>query len=80
MDEALLMEPYFDAAFYAKRYPDVAGAQGGPLAHFVAHGQHEGRLPNKTFSYDFYGKAYGHLLAAGESPFLHYVRTGGPPG
>ncbi|MET3485912.1 glycosyltransferase [Methylobacterium sp. 1973] len=76
MDEALLMEPYFDAAFYAKRYPDVAGAQGGPLAHFVAHGQHEGRLPNKTFSYDFYGKAYGHLLAAGESPFLHYVRTG----
>ncbi|MCJ2068979.1 glycosyltransferase [Methylobacterium sp. J-030] len=76
MDEALLMEPHFDAAFYAKRYPDVAGARGGPLAHFVAHGQHEGRLPNKHFSYDFYGKAYGHLLAAGESPFLHYVRTG----
>ncbi|MCJ2136756.1 glycosyltransferase [Methylobacterium sp. J-026] len=75
-DEALLMEPHFDADFYARRYPDVAGARGGPLAHFVAHGQHEGRLPNKRFSYDFYGKTYGHLLAAGESPFLHYVRTG----
>ncbi|EIZ86473.1 glycosyl transferase family protein [Methylobacterium sp. GXF4] len=76
MDEALLMEPHFDADFYAKRYPDVAGARGGALAHFVAHGQHEGRLPNKRFSYEFYGRAYGHLLAAGESPFLHYVRTG----
>ncbi|MDP4025838.1 glycosyltransferase [Methylobacterium sp. NEAU 140] len=76
MDEVLLFEPHFDPDFYRKRYPDVADARGGPLAHFVAHGQHEGRLPNKHFSYEFYGKAYGHLLAAGESPFLHYVRTG----
>ncbi|AYO81998.1 glycosyltransferase [Methylobacterium brachiatum] len=75
-EQARLFEPYFDAAYYAKRNPDVAGAAGGPLAHFVAYGQHEGRDPSKRFSIAFYAETYGHLLAPGESPFLHYVRTG----
>ncbi|MCJ2054900.1 hypothetical protein [Methylobacterium sp. J-070] len=75
-EEARLIEPHFDAAFYAKRNPDAAGAPGGPLAHFVAYGQHEGRDPSGTFSIAFYTETYGHLFAPGESPFLHYVRTG----
>ncbi|WP_426315281.1 glycosyltransferase [Methylobacterium fujisawaense] len=75
-DEARLIAPFFDAAFYAKRNPDAADAPGGPLAHFVAYGQHEGRDPSATFSIAFYRETYGHLLGAGESPFLHYVRTG----
>ncbi|KOX54810.1 glycosyl transferase, partial [Streptomyces purpurogeneiscleroticus] len=75
-NEARLIAPFFDAAFYAKRNPDAADAPGGPLAHFVAYGQHEGRDPSATFSIAFYRETYGHLLGAGESPFLHYVRTG----
>ena len=75
-EQARLIEPFFDAAFYAKRNPDVAGAAGGPLAHFVAYGQHEGRDPSKAFSIAFYAETYGHLFAPGEPPFLHYVRTG----
>ncbi|MGU3663193.1 glycosyl transferase, partial [Methylobacterium sp. A49B] len=72
-EEAREIEPFFDAAFYAKRNPDAAHA---PLAHFVAYGQHEGRDPSKAFSIAFYQETYGHLFAPGESPFLHYVRTG----
>ena len=75
--EARLIEPYFDAALYAKRYPDARRLQrGGPLAHFRRHGQHEDRDPSKNFSIRVLRRAYGHLLAPGESPFLHYVRTG----
>ncbi|MCJ2017603.1 glycosyl transferase, partial [Methylobacterium sp. E-065] len=75
-DDMRLIKPHFDAAYYAKRYPDTANAAGGPLAHFVAYGQHEGRDPSKTFSIAFYAETYGHLLGPGESPFLHYVRVG----
>ncbi|MHB2207718.1 glycosyltransferase [Methylobacterium sp. CM6257] len=75
-DEAREIEPFFDAAFYAKRNPDAASAPGGPLAHFVAYGQHEGRDPSKSFSIAFYKETYGHLFGPGESPVQHYVRTG----
>ncbi len=75
-DAMRLIAPHFDAAYYTKRYPDTANAAGGPLAHFVAYGQHEGRDPSKTFSIAFYEETYGHLFAPGESPFLHYVRAG----
>jgi hypothetical protein len=42
--------------------PDVVQAEGGPLAHFVAYGQHEGRDPSAAFSTAFYAETYGHLL------------------
>ncbi|MFB0491362.1 hypothetical protein ABIE45_003948 [Methylobacterium sp. OAE515] len=75
-DETREIAPFFDAAYYAKRNPDAATAEGGPLAHFVAYGQHEGRDPSAAFSTVFYAETYGHLFGPGESPFLHYVRTG----
>ncbi|MBE7249432.1 MAG: glycosyltransferase, partial [Actinomycetospora chiangmaiensis] len=75
-EETREIAPFFDAAYYAKRNPDAATAEGGPLAHFVAYGQHEGRDPSAAFSTAFYAETYGHLLGPGESPFLHYVRTG----
>lgn len=36
----------FDAAWYTKRYKDVAGSKMDPLYHFVRHGMREGRRPN----------------------------------
>ncbi|SFM52834.1 Glycosyltransferase, GT2 family [Methylobacterium pseudosasicola] len=76
LEQARLIEPYFDAAWYLKRYPDTRGFENGPAIHFLSHGQEEDRDPSKTFSTRFYRRAYGHLFAPGESPFLHYVRTG----
>ncbi|MCJ2094247.1 glycosyltransferase, partial [Methylobacterium sp. J-072] len=76
LDQARLIEPYFDAAWYLKRYPDTRGFENGPVIHFLSHGQEEDRDPSKTFSTQFYRRAYGHLFAPSESPFLHYVRTG----
>ncbi len=75
-EQARLIEPFFDAPWYLKRYPDTRGFENGPAIHFLSHGQEEDRDPSKTFSTRFYRRAYGHLLGAGESPFLHYVRTG----
>ncbi|MBP2493705.1 MULTISPECIES: glycosyltransferase [Methylobacterium] len=75
-EQARLIEPFFDAPWYVKRYPDTRGFENGPVIHFLSHGQEEDRDPNKTFSTRFYRRAYGHLLGPGESPFLHYVRTG----
>ena len=76
LEQARLIEPYFDAAWYLKRYPDTRGFENGPAIHFLSHGQEEDRDPSKTFSTRFYRRAYGHLFAPGESPVLHYVRTG----
>ncbi|WP_246693889.1 glycosyltransferase, partial [Methylobacterium sp. WL18] len=76
LDQARLIEPYFDAPWYLKRYPDTRGFESGPAIHFLSHGQEEDRDPSKTFSTRFYRRAYGHLFAPGESPALHYVRTG----
>ncbi|MGU3588741.1 glycosyltransferase [Methylobacterium brachiatum] len=76
LEQARLIESYFDAPWYLKRYPDTRGFENGPAIHFLSHGQEEDRDPSKTFSTRFYRRAYGHLFAPGESPFLHYVRTG----
>ena len=76
LEQARLIEPYFDAPWYLKRYPDTRGFENGPAIHFLSHGQEEDRDPSRAFSTRFYRRAYGHLFAAGESPFLHYVRTG----
>ncbi|MCJ2087504.1 glycosyl transferase, partial [Methylobacterium sp. E-005] len=76
LEQARLIEPYFDAPWYLKRYPDTRGFENGPAVHFLSHGQEEDRDPSKTFSTRFYRRAYGHLFGPGESPFLHYVRVG----
>ncbi len=35
----------FDPAWYRQTYPDVAANGFEPLAHFLRHGRHDGRLP-----------------------------------
>jgi Rhamnan synthesis protein F len=41
--EGLKPSPAFDPSWYRKIYPDTAGVE--PLAHFLRHGRHDGRLP-----------------------------------
>lgn len=40
----------FDAEWYLKHYEDVAKAGVDPLRHYVEHGAHEGREPNRTLA------------------------------
>ena len=66
VEQARLIEPYFDAALVrSSATPTPRGARGGPLAHFVAHGQHEGRDPSKTFSIAFYRRGLRAPVRAG---------------
>ncbi len=40
----------FDAAWYERRYPEVAASKADPLMHFVRYGAVEGRDPSPTAS------------------------------
>ncbi|WP_375055686.1 glycosyltransferase [Zobellella sp. DQSA1] len=44
------MPDYFDPQWYLATYPDVAAAGVEPLAHYLNHGQAEGRLPCRLVS------------------------------
>lgn len=54
----------FDAAWYLRRYPDVAASGSDPLQHFVKHGAAEGRDPLPCFSFSGYAFAKGLEMPA----------------
>ncbi|WP_440711277.1 rhamnan synthesis F family protein [Herbiconiux sp. YIM B11900] len=69
-------EALFDAAWYLASYPDVAAeiGPGAAWAHFVLHGEAEGRSPGPDFDAEFYRRT--HLPLEGDFPFTHYVAEG----
>lgn len=68
--------PYFDAAWYLKKYPDVAGAEMDPLVHYVRHGVTERRDPHPVFSTRWYLAQYPDVAAAGMGALRHYIDHG----
>lgn len=68
---------FFDADFYASRYPDVPNAGLSPYEHFLMFGEREGRQPNVLFDAVWYNsiadrrrgeemmEAFSHFLAFG---------------
>ena len=46
--------PYFNPAWYAETYADVAGAGADPLLHYVSYGEREGRRPVPWFDPGWY--------------------------
>jgi hypothetical protein len=65
----------FDAAFYLRRYADVAHAGRDALEHFCRSGWREGRSPNSRFDCAWYADAYGELIGD-VNPLLDYVLAG----
>lgn len=65
----------FDAAWYLRRYPDVAAAGIDPLRHYVESGCREGRFPNPIFDTAWYRAEY--LSAAPRSNALVDYLEGG---
>ncbi|MGH7043137.1 MAG: glycosyltransferase, partial [Acetobacteraceae bacterium] len=70
----------FDAAWYLRRYADVAAARYDPLRHFTALGLGEERDPNPFFAGGWYRTHYPDVAASGQHPLLHYLRIGAARG
>jgi len=68
------VRPFFDAAFYLERYPDVRKAGMNPLRHYLRHGAAEGRKPQRLFEPAYY--LSGCAEASG-NPLVHFIKTGG---
>lgn len=66
----------FDASYYLESNPDVAGAGFNPLAHFVAHGDREGREPNPLFDPTHYRSSARRSSFRGINSLLHYCLIG----
>ncbi|NQX10251.1 glycosyltransferase [Microbacteriaceae bacterium VKM Ac-2855] len=64
----------FDLAWYLASYPDIASETGEGWAHFVLHGEREGRSPGPGFDPEFYRRT--HLALEADRPFTHYVTQG----
>lgn len=71
--QATVVEPYFDAPYYARR----AGLEGGedPLAHYLTKGWRRGLDPNDAFSGDAYLQRHAHMRRLGVSPLYHFAST-----
>lgn len=68
--------PHFDGNWYLWQYPDVAGGDLNPLAHFVVHGMKEGREPNAYFSSRWYMSTFEDVRRSGEVPAHHFNMFG----
>jgi DNA-binding beta-propeller fold protein YncE len=75
-----VLESRFDETFYLSTNPDVVGFNGGAIAHFILHGQFEGREPNSRFDSQGYLALNPDVQAAALSgeftPVSHYIEYG----
>ncbi len=69
----------FDAAFYLRKYPDVAAAGVDPLRHYLRYGAAEGRKPHPLFDPDYYLRRNPQALGGG-NPVVHFLEKGGRSG
>jgi SAM-dependent methyltransferase len=70
----------FDEAYYFRCNPDVEKSGISGAAHFLLHGESEGRKPNRLFDPVFYRETYPDVARAGQSPLLHYIQFGAVEG
>ena len=70
------MEGFFDAAWYRLRYADIAASGEDPITHFIRHGLHERRDPNRFFDSAWYCEHYPDVNTSGLHPLLHYLQSG----
>lgn len=74
--DEILESGFFDAGWYARRYPDVGMLDMDPIEHFVFIGQRLNRDPGPRFDSQKYLRKYGDVARHNLNPLLHYVRHG----
>jgi glycosyltransferase involved in cell wall biosynthesis len=70
----------FDAPWYLETYPDVAARGIDPVQHYVRHGAHEGRDPNRLFSSSWYLADNPDVAELSLNPLLHFIIRGAAEG
>ncbi|MBT7335912.1 MAG: glycosyltransferase family 4 protein [Gammaproteobacteria bacterium] len=73
----ILMQPYFDTAFYLTEHPDVASDGMDAWVHFQDYGYKERRKPNPTFDCAYYeAQINADIDTASLNLLLHYATIG----
>ena len=72
--ELIRKSRYFDAGWYATRYPDTKDID--QHQHYLTYGWKEERLPSLSFNGPRYLAAYPDLAKAKVNPLVHFLRTG----
>ena len=70
---------WFDAQWYLKQYPDIAGDERystTPALHYLKFGGFEGRDPSPYFDSAGYLEAYPDVALTEINPLLHFIRDG----
>lgn len=67
--------PLFDAAWYRRKYADVAEAGVEPLYHYLSIGWRERRAPSSLFDSSWYKKTYS-TVPTNVNPFTYYLKYG----
>ncbi len=67
---------FFDAAWYASEYPDIAIDGTSPALHYLDFGARELRNPGPSFDTAWYVTAYPEVSASGLNPLVHFLREG----
>ena len=66
----------FDADYYLRHNPDLAGIQMKPIEHFMKFGWKEDRTPSELFSVRDYNNFNPDIKAAKVQPLTHFITTG----
>ena len=66
----------FDIEYYLKNNLDVTRSCMNPILHYLRHGWHEGRNPNKFFDTKWYLSKYRDVAESGMNPLYHYCKFG----
>jgi hypothetical protein len=70
------LSPHFDADFYLRTNPDVAGLAIDSLTHYHFYGWRERRNPSRRFNTAYYLATNDDVAAANMNPLLHWVWAG----
>ena len=70
----------FDARYYLAQLAGDRETVRDPVAHYLAEGESQGRMPNPVFDPAWYRQAAGAALPEKGSPLAHYVLSGSGEG
>ncbi|HET7715082.1 MAG TPA: glycosyltransferase [Bauldia sp.] len=66
----------FDAAFYLRQSPNLAGKKTDPISHYLREGARQRKNPSRAFDTGFYLDSNPDVVAAGVNPLVHFLGVG----
>ena len=77
-DRFVSPHPLFDAVYYVRRHPALAGSGWNPLVYYLVHGGREDVDPHPLFSTRYY-RAQGPDIGEA-NPLVHFIQHGAAEG